>query len=227
MVTTANSARRGPPDTVDRVDRAGNRSLIEAARSAGVRHLVFVSATGVSVDHPVPFMAAKAETEAALRASGLEWTILAAEPFMEVWLGMIVAGPALAGGEVVYVGSGMRRHSFVSVADVAAFGVSAIRSPAATNAVLPIGGPEAISFHDAVSAFEAALGRPVPQRGVAPGEPLPGMPEPVVALLTGLDLGDLVVDSRELARTFGVTQTPLDSYVRSVTAPRLAHALTR
>jgi uncharacterized protein YbjT (DUF2867 family) len=60
-------------------------------------------------------------TDASLRDSGMEWTILAPDAFAEVWIPIVVAGPVLEGREILHVGSGMRRHSFVSVADVAAF----------------------------------------------------------------------------------------------------------
>src|SRR5207245_4735193 len=40
VVTTANSARRGPPDTVETVDDKGNAALVEAAKKAGVRRFV-------------------------------------------------------------------------------------------------------------------------------------------------------------------------------------------
>jgi NADH dehydrogenase len=227
VVTTANTARRAEPDSVDRVDRAGNGDLVAAARSAGVEQFIFTSANGVFEGHPVPFMAAKAETEAALRASGLTWTILAPEPFMETWLGMVVAGPALSGQEVVYVGSGERRHSFVSIEDVAAFAVAAIAHPAARDRRLVIGGPDAVSLRAVVDAFETELGRPIPRRGVAPGEPVPGIPPAVVPLLVGLDMAESVVDSHGIAETLGVRLTPLATYVQGVTGPLVTGAPAR
>ncbi len=216
MVTTANSAQRGGDDTVETVDLKGNADLIGAAVKARVRRFVFVSALGASLDSPVPFMAAKAVTETRLRESGMEWTILAPEAFMEVWLGMVVTGPVLTGGAVVYVGSGDRRHSFVSLVDVARFAIAAVDSPAAKDRSVPIAGPEAISFNDVAYAFERALGRPIPRRSVEPGVRIPGMPETVLALLTGLDAFETVVDTRAEAETFGVPQTSLDDYVASV-----------
>ena len=86
---------------------------------------------------------------------GMAWTILAPNAFMDVWLAAVVAGPALAGGEVVYVGSGARRHSFVHSRDVAAFALAAIDNPAAVNRYLPIGGPEPVSIRDAVDDLRA------------------------------------------------------------------------
>ena len=59
-ITTANSAQRGGADTTETVDLNGNRNLIEAAREAGVRQFIFVSASQADVSHPVPFLQAKA-----------------------------------------------------------------------------------------------------------------------------------------------------------------------
>src|SRR3989475_5529914 len=56
VVTTATAIIRQPPDTLETVDDAGYRNLIEAAKAAGVRHFVFTSALGSSPDSPVPLM---------------------------------------------------------------------------------------------------------------------------------------------------------------------------
>jgi len=71
VVSTANSTARGGADTVETVDRAGNRNLIDAAAAAGVRHFVFVSAIGARPEHPTPLLRAKGEAERRLRGSGM------------------------------------------------------------------------------------------------------------------------------------------------------------
>ena len=219
VVTTANSAQRGPPDTVEAVDLHGNRSLIDAAAAAGVGHFVFVTGAPVtSADSPIPFIAAKGASEDRLRESGMTWTILAPNPYLEIWVAMVVAAPAVSDAEVVYVGSGERRHSMVSVNDVAQFAVASVDNPAAHNRRLVIGGPAPITWRDAVATFERVLGRPLPQRGVPPGEPVPGIPEQVVGLLAFLDTYDSPIDSTQLASEFGVRQTSLEDYARSVAA---------
>ena len=141
VITTAISLGRGGADTIETVDLAGNRNLVTAAAEAGVRHFVFTSLLGAAPDSPNPFIAAKATTENVVASAGMAWTILAPNAFMDVWLAAVVAGPALAGGEVVYVGSGARRHSFVHSRDVATFALAALDHPAAFNRYLPIGGP--------------------------------------------------------------------------------------
>lgn len=223
VITTANSARRGPPDTVGAVDLHGNRSLVEAARNAGVERFIFMSGgPATSLDSPIPFVQAKAETEDRVRESGMTYTIVRSEPYFEVWLGMVVAGPALRGDEVIYVGSGERKHSMISFADVAEFITAAIDHPAARNQVLTLGGPEPISWRDAVAAFERALGRPISHRGVPPSELVPGVPEQIHGLLASFDAYDSPIDMTELARTFGVRLTSVEQYARQVAVPASA-----
>src|SRR5215212_12098142 len=151
VITTANSAMRGGADNPQSVDLEGNRNLIEAARAAGVEHFIFVSVLGADVNNPAPFVQAKAQSESALRESGMEYTILAPTAFMEVWPAMVVGMPTLQGRSVTLVGEGRRRHSFVSNRDAAAFGVAAVDHPEARNQYLAIGGPEPLSWRDVVA----------------------------------------------------------------------------
>jgi uncharacterized protein YbjT (DUF2867 family) len=88
------SAMRGGEDNPQGVDLEGNRNLIGAAREAGVEHFVFVSLLGADPDHPAPFVRAKARSEATLRESGMQYTIVAPAAFMEVWPAM-VSSPVL------------------------------------------------------------------------------------------------------------------------------------
>ena len=215
VVATANTARRSGDDTVDAVDRAGVRALIDAAQAGGVEHFVYTSVFGASTATPIPFLAAKAENEQHLKDSGLAWTILAPDAFMESWPGVVVGAPALAGRPVVIVGEGRRRHSYVAEHDVAQYGVASVMNPAARNRHLAIGGPEALSWRDVVASYERGLGSRIEVRYVAPGERVDGVPDAVLGLLAGMDGYDSVFDSSALAAEFGVTQTPLDAWVRA------------
>ena len=214
VITTANSAMRGGADNPQSVDLEGNRNLIEAARAAGVEHFIFVSLLGADVNNPSPFVQAKAQSESALRESGMEYTILAPAAFMEVWPAMVVGMPTLQGRSVTLVGEGRRRHSFVSNRDVAAFGVAAIDRPEARNQYLAIGGPEPLSWRDVVATYERVLGRSIPVEFVAFGEPVPGLPDPMPALLAGMETYDSVVEMEETSSTFDTPLTRLETFVR-------------
>lgn len=215
VVTTANSAKRGGDDNPRTVDLEGNASLIEAAKAAGVRRFVFLSAMGADAESPIEFIAAKGKTERRLRESGMDYTIIAPNIYIDVWVAMVVAAPALAGSEVVYVGSGERKHSMIAEDDVADFAVAAVDSDEARNGYLALGGPAAISWRDAVAAFERALGRAIPQRGVPSGEVVPGLPpSPTIqGLVTSMDTYDSPMDMGGTAARFGVRQRTLDDWV--------------
>ena len=222
VISTANSAGRGGADNPQSVDLEGNRNLIEAAREASVEQLVFVSLLGADPDHPVPFLRAKGQSEAALRASGIDYTILAPTAFMEVWPAMVVGMPALQGRPVTLVGEGSRRHSFVSNRDVAAFAVAAVDNPAARNQYLAIGGPEALSWRDVVATYERVLERSIPVEYVAMGDPVPGLPEPMPEMLAGMETYDSVVEMEETSRTFDVPLTRLERFAQEQVASQTA-----
>ncbi len=213
VITTANSASR-PGETVEQVDLWGNRHLIDAAATAGVQHFIFVSAQFADPDSPVSFLAAKAATEAYLQASGLTHTVIAPNAFMDTWIALLVLVPIMQGRPVVLAGSGARKHAFIAMEDVAAFILAALERPAAGNRRLVLGGPEAFSFRDAVATVERILNRPIPVEHVAPGEPIPGLPEAVWPVAASFDFFDSPVEMAETARTFGVTLTPLEAFVR-------------
>jgi len=214
VITTANSAARGGEDTVQTVDLQGNRNLIDAAKAAGAKQFIFVSVLTADPNSPIPFLQAKGKTEDALRASGIPYTILAPNGFMEVMVAGVVGMPAMMGQPVTIVGGGRRKHSFISASDVAAFMLAAIGNPAASNQKLLLGGPQPLSFRDAVAIYERVLGHQIQVRSVAPGEPVPGLPQMVAQLLAGLDTYDSPIDMTETTRTFGIQLTPLEEIAR-------------
>jgi uncharacterized protein YbjT (DUF2867 family) len=222
VITTANSAGRGGEDNPNSVDLEGNRNLIEAARDAGVEHFIFVSAFDADATHPVPFMQAKVRSEQSLLESGMEYTILAPTSFMEVWPGVLVGNAVLRGHPVTLVGEGRCRHSFVSNRDVAAFAVAAVDNPAARNQYLAIGGPEPLTWQDVVATYERLLERTISVQFVAAGEPIPGLPDPMPALLAHKEMFDSAIEMDEIARTFDVSLTTLEEFVREQVASQTA-----
>ncbi len=123
----------------------------------------------------------------------------------------------LLGGQVTIsslVGEGRRKHSIVSMADVAAFAVAAVDNPAARYATIVIGGPEAVSWLDVVDAVGQVIGRELPVRFVQPGEPLPFLLEAVQAPAAALDSYDSPVPMAATAATYGVTLTPLPAVLQ-------------
>jgi uncharacterized protein YbjT (DUF2867 family) len=216
VVTTATAIIRQPPDTLETVDDAGYRNLIAAAKAAGVRHFVFTSALGSSSDSPVPLMRIKALNEQRLRESGMTYTILMPNLYIEVWAAIVVAAPLAQGKPVTLVGDASHRHSMLSMRDAASFAIAAIDNPAARNATIVIGGPRPVSWTDVVPAAEGIVGRTIETRFVALGDPIEGLPPGVVGLFSAMETYDSPIEMDETARTFGVTPTPIEEGLRTI-----------
>jgi len=215
IITTANSALRCGEDNPQTVDLEGNRNLINAAKAAGVKQFIFVSMSGADPNSPIPLFQAKGKTEEYLRQSGVPYTIVAPNAFMEVWIGMVVGVPAVSGQPVTIVGQGQRKHSFISAVDVTKFILASINNPAAMNQRLLIGGPQPVSFHDAVEVFEQALGnQKLAVNSVSPGQPVPGLPVFMVQNLAGFEFFDSPVEMKQLSTTFGIEQTSLQQFAK-------------
>jgi NADH dehydrogenase len=216
IVTTATAIVRQPPDTLETVDDAGYRNLIEAAKRAGVQHFIYTSALGSAPDSPVPLMRIKALNERRLRESGMDYTVLMPNLYIEVWAGIVVAAPLAQGKPVTLVGDASHRHSMLSMRDAASFAVAAVENPAARNATIVIGGPSPVSWTDVVAAAEHIVGRPIETRSVALGESIEGLPPGVAGMFSAMETYDSAIDMDETARTFGVTLTPLEEGLRAI-----------
>jgi uncharacterized protein YbjT (DUF2867 family) len=218
LVTTATSAKRGGDDNPKTVDLEGNRNLIDAAKAAGVKQFIFVSANIAHPNSPIPLMQAKGATEEYLRASGIPYTIIAPDAFMDFWVALVVGMPTVAGQPVTFVGTGNRKHSFISSVDVAKCIITSINNSKTINQKLVIGGPESLSFREAVAVFERVLGRKIPVQSVALGQPVPGFPDDVAQFIGGLDTYDSLIDMTEISRTFGVKLTSLEEFAKGFIA---------
>jgi NADH dehydrogenase len=155
VISTASCTfSRQPGDSIASVDEAGQLALVGAARDAGAEHVVFVSfRANAAIQYPLS--AAKRAVEHAVRASGVAYTILRASYFMEIWLSPALGFDAVNGKVRVY-GDGTQPISWISYRDVAAAAAAAVTEPAARNAVVELGGPQALSPREVVRMFEAA-----------------------------------------------------------------------
>jgi uncharacterized protein YbjT (DUF2867 family) len=93
-----------------------------------------------------------------LASSGLDYSILQPSLFMEAWLGpKLFVDPAATTAKVY--GNRDVRFRYVSVNDVANVAVQCVSNPVVRNAVIPFGGPEALTQRDAVRLFEQGFGK--------------------------------------------------------------------
>ncbi len=160
VITTASSmpfAYQPGENDIRTTDLNGELSLIDEAKAAGVRHFIYTSFSH-NMDLDFPLRNAKRAVERHLKESGMVYTILRPGYFMEVWLSPAVGFDAANGKATIY-GDGSQRLSLIAAGDVAAFAAASVENPAARNATLELGGPEALTPLQVVKLFEAAQGR--------------------------------------------------------------------
>ena len=147
------------PDTV-----ADQTRFIDAARQAGVRRVVKLSAVGAYPGSPQRFGDWHGRAEQHLEASGLGWTHLRPSFFLQNLLGQ--AG--MVKGGALYVPAGDGRAPFVDVRDIAAVAAHALSEEGHENRAYDVTGPEAVSYADIAATFSKVLGREVKYVDVPP-----------------------------------------------------------
>jgi uncharacterized protein YbjT (DUF2867 family) len=207
VITTANAITRilgGATDmTIDAVDRQGNESLIRAAEAAGVRRFVFVAgyhrAPGMA--ERAPFAAAKMRAEDLLRASPMRSVIVRPGPFQDFWLSP-ASGIRPNRRMAIIHGHGRTPWAYVAADDVAE---AVVRLAVADDppADFDFGGPQRLTRHEVVDAFERATGSKfrrvsVPRPVMAMGSRLLRTRNPALASVLGMSL---VSDEVELPLT--------------------------
>ena len=192
----------------------GTRALVDAARKAGARRFLYVSAIGARPDAPTAYWRTKAEAEAIVQAGGMDWIVLRPSivfaPDGEIFkvLQQLTAFPV-----VPVLGPGTARLAPIRADDLADTEVSALDRPAAWNRVHEVAGPEAMEFNELVRRTARARGR----RALLVHVPL-ALAKPLVAALSrvvgrwspitpdqlAMLAADSVADPLALRRDFGV-----------------------
>jgi uncharacterized protein YbjT (DUF2867 family) len=219
VISTASSTlTRQPGDSIQSVDAAGQLSLVNAAKDANVDRFLFVSfrrTPGISF----PLGDAKAEVENAL--TSLNFTVIQASWFMEVWLSPALGFDYANAAARIY-GPGTSPISWVSFRDVAEMCTVALRLPAAGRKTIEFGGPEALSPLEVVARFERIGGRPfrlehVPEQALL--AQFEGATDSLQKSFAALMLGYLHGDAMNMAsvvETYGIKLTNVNEYARSV-----------
>jgi uncharacterized protein YbjT (DUF2867 family) len=157
VISTASATRTPQPgDSLETVDTQGQLNIIEAAKAAGVEHFIFISFPPTGLEFPL--QSAKRAAEELLKQSGMTYTILQPTFFMEVWLGPHL-GFEVANAKARIYGAGANKISWISFRDVARFAVVALDSADAKNAVIQLGGSEALSPLQVVELAEQVTAR--------------------------------------------------------------------
>lgn len=144
------------------LERRGTENVVAAAARAGVKHVTYLSGTSVTKENCwYAGTKAKYEAEAAIRASGLPYTIFQATFFMET-LPRFVRGTRAS-----ILGTQPHPWHWVAADDYARMVSKAYTTPAAANKTLHVFGPQAWTMRQALQTY-CDIARPDAKTGAVP-----------------------------------------------------------
>ena len=160
-----------------RVNLGGTKRMLDAAALAGVPRFVHVGALGVTDDPGLHYASSKAKAEAAVRASGLDWTILKPsllwgprDGFFNIVADLVRMSP----GVVPVPGSGNSRFQPFAVADLAICVRMSVDDPATIGRAIELGGPRRWTYREITREVLAGMRR---DRRIVP------MPVPIIGTI--------------------------------------------
>jgi NAD(P)H dehydrogenase (quinone) len=140
----------------DRV--AQHTAAIDAARHAGIKHIVYTSYVNATDENPAFVTRDHRLTEEALKKSGVPYTILRNQLYAD---GLVARGAqAIAAGEIV-TNSGRGKWAPVTRKDCAAAAAVVLATPGHEGKTYEITGPDLISEYDFAKLLIELTGRPV------------------------------------------------------------------
>lgn len=131
-----------------------------AARQAGVKRVLRLSAIGAAHDAPTRNGRLHALSDAEVEASGMSWTILRPHFFMQNVLG---SAASIAAQGAFYWAMGEGRLGMIDVRDIGAIAARILKDDAASHhgKVYTPTGPDSISFAEVAQELGTVLGKPV------------------------------------------------------------------
>jgi uncharacterized protein YbjT (DUF2867 family) len=141
-------------------DRVEERQLrfVSLARESGVKHIVYLSQLHASSNSPLRFLRYHAAVEEALRGSGMTYTSLRPNFYMQ---GLLMIGKSIASQSRFFAPAGDARVSVVDVRDIAAVAVAALTQTGHEGKTYDLTGPEALTHAEMAAQLSQALNRPI------------------------------------------------------------------
>ena len=144
---------------------AQQRAFVDAARRTGLRHLVKLSQFAADENSPVRFLRYHAAVERAIRESGMAYTFLRPNLFMQGLLGF---SKSIKSDGKFFAAIDDAKVSAVDVRDNAAVAAAALTEPGHEGRTYTLTGPEALTHAEMAGAISDAVGRPVAFVSVPP-----------------------------------------------------------
>jgi uncharacterized protein YbjT (DUF2867 family) len=148
-------------NTFEAVHHIGTRNVVEAARRAGLKRFVQMSALGVRADGVAAYQTSKWKGEEAVRSSGISYCILRpslifgpGDGFVTQMMDTMRKAPLFR----PVPGSGTPKFRPVFIGDVVTCFARALTSDAATNQTVELGGADELALNDVLAEIARCAG---------------------------------------------------------------------
>jgi uncharacterized protein YbjT (DUF2867 family) len=164
-------------------------NMIDACREAGVKHIVLNSALGAG-DYPKSFPSWHRRVEDKLKVSGMAYTILRPNGFMQNLIAYFA--PSIRAEGAFYQSTGDAKISHIDLRDIAAAAAAILCSSAEHDGkIYELNGPQALSYAEVAEKISKATGRKLQYVNIPPDAQRKalldmGMPEFLVTALLEL-----------------------------------------
>ncbi|MBX3519010.1 MAG: SDR family oxidoreductase [Xanthobacteraceae bacterium] len=209
--------------STDALDTPGKRlaqhkAAIEAAKKAGVKHIVYTSMPKPEPGSPIPFAPDHYGTEQALEASGIDWTVLRNGWYQENLLHSLPS--ALASGKW-FSAAGDGKVAHVAREDAAYAAAAALATPPSGNARYDITGAELLTTEEIAKLASEATGKPievvnVTDEQLTQGMIAAGMPAFLAPVFASFDTntrkGNIAIVSDAVRKLTGRAPRPLKQF---------------
>jgi len=195
-----------------------HQNLIDAAKKAGVKWIVYTSLLHADTS-TLSLAGEHLATEAALKQSGITFTLLRNGWYTENYTGSIPG--ALAGG--AFIGSaGDGKISSAARADYAEAAVAVLTGKGHEGKIYELAGDEASTLTDLAAEISKQTGKNIPYKNLPEADYAAilasfGLPEGLAQAIAGWDVsaskGDLFDEGRQLSALIGRPATPLSIVV--------------
>ena len=169
VVNCAGVLQDNAHDSTAAVHGSSPAALYAACARAAIKRVVHISAIGVDRQAPTAFSRSKAQGDAALMASGLDWVVLRPS---------VVVGRAAYGGSALFRGlaalpllpriAEAGRLQVVQLDDVVATIAYFVRPEVPGRVQLELAGPDRLTLEEVIALYRAWLGLPAARQIVVP-----------------------------------------------------------
>lgn len=197
------------------------RNVFDAARAAGVRHVVKLSAQGATVDAPAAILRQHAEADRMLADSGLAHTILRPNVFFQ---NLLAQAAVIAATGAFYLPIGGARVALIDARDIGEAAANVIVEGGHEGATCTLTGPESLDYATVADRLGAIIGKavtytPVPVAATEQALVEAGLPEwdaKAIAEIQGVFAsGRFASPSGDLERLLGRPPTGFDAFARA------------